>query len=58
MMNNENKFIKHIVETKKSVNDWPEWKRNLLGGDEVSSKSFKTLSTSELVMGKSQVNKK
>ncbi|WP_219606892.1 hypothetical protein [Pectobacterium versatile] len=57
-MNNENKFIKHIVETKKSVNDWPEWKRNLLGGDEVSSKSFKTLSTSELVMGKSQVNKK
>jgi hypothetical protein len=57
-MNNENKFIKHIVETKKSVNDWPEWKRNLLGGDEISSKSFRTLANSELMTEKLKVNKK
>ncbi|VUC69509.1 Uncharacterised protein [Raoultella terrigena] len=57
-MNNENKFIKHIVETKKSVNDWPEWKRNLLGGDEISSKSFRTLANSELMAEKLKVNKK
>ncbi|HGY5111954.1 hypothetical protein RYZ59_17735 [Citrobacter sp. HN-141] len=57
-MNNENKFIKHIVETKKNVNDWPEWKRNLLGGDEVSSKSFRTLATSGFVSGKLKASKK
>ncbi|EJD6313075.1 TPA: hypothetical protein ACX3KD_004687 [Raoultella ornithinolytica] len=57
-MNNENKFIKHIVETKKSVNDWPEWKRNLLGGDEISSKSFRTLANSESMTEKLKGNKK
>ncbi|WP_318365717.1 hypothetical protein [Enterobacter sp.] len=57
-MNNENKFIKHIVETKKNVNDWPEWKRNLLGGDEASSKSFRVLAASGFVSGKLKVNKK
>ena len=57
-MNNENKFIKHIVETKKSVNDWHEWKRNLLGGDEISSKSFRTLANSESMTEKLKGNKK
>lgn len=57
-MTAENKFIKHIVETKRGVNEWPEWKRNLLDSDDNSSKSFKTLSSSEMNMRKISASKK
>lgn len=55
-MNVENDFIKHIVATKKSTNDWPEWKKNLLGGDDLSSKSIKVLNG--LVIKKEKNDKK
>ena len=29
--------------TKKIINEWPEWKKNMLGGDDLSSKSIKVL---------------
>lgn len=56
-MLNENKFIKHIVETKKRVNEWPEWKRNLLGGDEFHSKTLNTSSTSGMIIEKEKSKK-
>lgn len=40
----ENNFIKHIVEMKKSVDVWPEWKKNSLGGSEYRAKNIKVLS--------------
>lgn len=42
-MSIENGFIKHVVATKKRINEWPEWKKNMLGGDDLSSKSIKVL---------------
>ena len=42
-MSIENGFIKHVVATKKIINEWPEWKKNMLGGDDLSSKSIKVL---------------
>lgn len=57
-MPNENKFIKHIVETKRRVNEWPEWKKNLLGGDEFYSGTLKTLNASGMVINKEKSNEK
>ncbi|WP_199200046.1 hypothetical protein [Kosakonia sp. H7A] len=55
-MNGDNGFIKHIVATKKSTTDWPEWKRNLMGVDEFSSKSVKVLNG--LALSQSKTRKK
>lgn len=43
-MVDENNLIKHIIETKKIVNDWPEWKKNSLGGGDYKTKCIKVLS--------------
>lgn len=40
----ENNLIKHIIETKKIVDSWPEWKKNSLGGGDYKTKSIKVLS--------------
>ncbi|GJK90880.1 hypothetical protein [Klebsiella grimontii] len=55
-MSIENNFIKHIVATKERINEWPEWKKNLLGGDDLSSKSIKVLDN--LAIQQDKKNKK
>ncbi|MEN4633654.1 MULTISPECIES: hypothetical protein [Pantoea] len=40
----ENNLIKHIIETKKIVEGWPEWKKNSLGGSDYKTKTIKVLS--------------
>ncbi|HEY2453756.1 MAG TPA: hypothetical protein VGI71_14190 [Scandinavium sp.] len=56
-MSIENGFIKHIVATKKRINEWPEWKKSLLGGDDLSSMSIKVLNNIVIQQDKRIKNK-
>ncbi|EKN3600684.1 TPA: hypothetical protein ACX6TX_003458 [Yersinia enterocolitica] len=51
----ENSFIKHIVETRKIVSQWPKWKRNLL---EEADFSVKTLNPINIAKLQSSTNQK